>query len=78
MQDFEASWNASLGSFAWGMGRIFDHVLVQTQERKAMALQNVNPTIHEKVKDCEITQDDYNENINDNIDEREVFDILSN
>lgn len=46
-------------------------------ENKNMDLQNANPTVYEKSKERDITEKDEDENVYDEIDAREIFDILS-
>ena len=41
-----------------------------------MALENINPTIYQKSTEREITADEEDDNIVDEIDSREVFGIL--
>ena len=41
-----------------------------------MEIQNANPTVYEKAKLRNITADEEDEEINDPIDAREIFDIL--
>ena len=41
-----------------------------------MALENVNPTIYQRSTEREITADEENDDVIDEIDDREVFGIL--
>ena len=40
-------------------------------------LENVNPTIHRRLAEREISPDDEDDDVVDEIDAREIFDILS-
>ena len=39
-------------------------------------IQNVNPTVYQQVKERQLCDDDYNEDIEDLIDSREIFDLI--
>ncbi|KAJ8041422.1 MIP18 family protein galla-2 [Holothuria leucospilota] len=41
-------------------------------------LENVNPTIHERLKERQVTEDEENDDIEDAFDSREIFDLIRN
>ena len=43
-----------------------------------MALENINPSVHQKLEERELSETDFDNNHEDLIDEREVFDIIRN
>lgn len=60
--------------------------VVRTKQRRACfetitamsdGLENVNPTVHGRLKERNITADEEDDDVVDKIDTREVFDILS-
>ena len=51
-------------------------VTLKKTKRRRMALENINPTIYQKSTEREITTDEEDDDIVDEIDSREVFGIL--
>jgi metal-sulfur cluster biosynthetic enzyme len=43
-----------------------------------MAIENLNPTVYEKIGERKISEADFNNNIEDELDEREIFDMIRN
>ena len=43
-----------------------------------MALENASPTLYERTKEREILPEEEDDDVVDDIDDREVFDILAN
>ena len=43
-----------------------------------MALDNINPSVHQKLEERQLSETDFDNNYEDQIDEREVFDIIRN
>ena len=43
-----------------------------------MAIENLNPTVYEKIGERKLTEADFNNNIEDVFDEREIFDMIRN
>jgi metal-sulfur cluster biosynthetic enzyme len=43
-----------------------------------MVLENLNPSLYEKLEERQLTERDYDNKVDDAIDEREIFDIIKN
>lgn len=43
-----------------------------------MVLENLNPSLYEKLEERQLTESDYDNSVDDEIDAREIFDIIRN